>query len=329
MPSNQEVREAARSGVVVSRRAWLGAAAAAAVAGATAPAWAADVRTKARQNFRLGVAGQVYAHLPLAEAARRMQADGFCAVLSDYRYADVRFDPLAPDWPSAEKIVTTLERHGILICAMHAYYNVVDPDARRRQIGEARMEALLKHWKRLGCAVVSTETGTFNTRSEWAESPENDTEEGYRKCRAAIERWVRLAEKTGAVVSIEPYWRNVIGTIDRAERLLRELSSPSLKLVMDPCNYFRREDLPRMRPMLEEMFRRLGREIVVAHAKDVKGSAQGTDLPAAGLGELDYPVFLRLLAELDRPLPVLLEHLAIDDVPRDRAFLARQIERLP
>ena len=59
-----------------------------------------------------------------------------------------------------------------------------------------------------------------------------------------------------------------------------------MKLVMDPCNYFRKEDLPRMQPMLAEMFKRVGREIVVAHAKDVKAAADGTDLPAAGLGVL-------------------------------------------
>ena len=58
-----------------------------------------------------------------------------------------------------------------------------------------------------------------------------------------------------------------------------------------------------MDSMLEEMFCRLGDRIVIAHAKDVKAAAgDGTDLPAAGLGVLDYPLYLRLLTHLDREI---------------------------
>ena len=63
-------------------------------------------------------------------------------------------------------------------------------------------------------------------------------------------------------MSIEPYWRNIIDSIDRADRLFREVPSEGLGLVMDPNNYFRKEDLPKMQPMLEEMFRRLGRHVM-------------------------------------------------------------------
>ena len=124
-----------------------------------------------------------------------------------------------------------------------------------------------------------------------------------------FQKHARTAEKHGAVLSIEGYYRNIIGTIDLAERLLNEVNSPALKLVMDPCNYFRKEDLHLMKPMLETMFQRLGDRIAIAHAKDVKASATAEDLPAAGLGVLDYPLFLRLLAQLDRPLPLVVEHL--------------------
>lgn len=314
---------------LLGRRRWLKAAAVAAASAAACPAWATHLRTKARKNFRLDVTANVYSKLPVGEAARRIKADGFRSVLAYYHFADVSFDPLKPDWQAADKIRAAMEKEGIAVAALPGYYNVIDPDAKRRQAGEARMEFFLRNWKRLGCPIVSTETGTFNAKSEWAESPENDTEEGYGKCRAVIERWVRLAEKTGAVLTLEAYWRNVIGSIDRAERLLREINSPALKLVMDPCNYFRPVDLPKMKPMLREMFRRLGPQIAVAHAKDVKASPGGTDLPAAGKGQLDYAVYLQLLAELDRPIDVIIEHLSLGEVAATRQFILDHIEKLP
>ena len=97
---------------------------------------------------------------------------------------------------------------------------------------------------------------------------------------------------------------------------------------MDPCNYYRKEDLPRMGPVLEDIFRRLGARIVLAHAKDVKASADGTDLPASGLGVLDYPLYLRLLAKLDREMFLALEHLGLEDVPRARDFVLGQFDKI-
>lgn len=310
------------------RRDWLKAAAAACFASPALAAPAVDWRAKAKKNLRLGIYAGVYSGLPVEEAATRIRADGFRSVLTNYVFADARFDPLAPDWEAAAKIVRAFERHDIEIVAIFGYVNLVDPVPERRRRGDARLEALLTNWKRLGCRNVSTETGTFNTQSAWLEAPENATEEGYLKCRAALEKWARVAEKAGAVLSIEPYWRNVIDSIDRAERVFNEVQSPALGLVMDPNNYFRKEDLPKMEPMLEEMFRRLGDRIVLAHAKDVKAAEDGTDLPASGKGVLNYPLFLRLLAQLDRPLDLILEHLTLDDVPRARDFVVEQLAKI-
>jgi sugar phosphate isomerase/epimerase len=188
------------------------------------------------------------------------------------------------------------------------------------------MQVLIENWKQFGCPVISTETGTLNEKSEWLESPENATEQGYQGCRAALERLAQAAKKHGAIISIEAYWRNVIDSIARTERVLKDV--PGLKLVMDPCNFYRKEDLSRMDSMLEEMFRLLGKQIVLAHAKDVKASADGTDLPASGKGVLDYPLFLRLLAGLNRELYLIIEHLTLDDVPRSRDYVLSQFDKI-
>jgi sugar phosphate isomerase/epimerase len=302
---------------------------AAALGAPFAGAAAEDLRTKAKQNLKLAIFTGVYARLPLEEAARRIKADGFRGVVLESNFADVRFDPFAPDWDTAKKITDGLARQGLKIVGLFGYYNVVDPDPAKRRRGAQRMELLIDNWRRFGCQVVSTETGTFNPKSEWLDAPENYTEKGYEECRAAFAKLARAAEKAGAVISIEPYWRNVIDSASRAERLFRDVDSPALKLVMDPCNYFRPEDMPQMKPMLKEMFRRLGPQMAIAHAKDVKNTPEGQQLPAAGKGDLDYPLYLQLLAELDRPIDVIIEHLTLDEVPATRDFVLGQVEKLP
>jgi sugar phosphate isomerase/epimerase len=287
-----------------------------------------DLKAKAKKNLKLAIMSNVYSRLPLEEAARRIRQDGFSGVVTDHMFADVRFDPMAPDWDAAKKITDCLDRNGIKIVGLYGYYNVVDPNVDRRKRGEARIQLMTENWKRLGSPIIATETGTLNPKSEWLESPENATEEGYVKCRSAIEKLAQAAEKTGAIIAIEAYWRNIIDSVDRTERLFREVSSPSLKLVMDPCNYFRKEDLPRMQAMLEDIFKRVGKQTVLAHAKDVAASAEGTDLPAAGKGVLDYPLYLRLLAGLDREMYLAVEHLDLKDVPRARDYVLSQFEKI-
>ena len=227
----------------VNRREWLKAACGA-LALAPALATANDgIREKAKKNIKLAIFARLYSAFPLEEAARRIKADGFRGVMLDFDFADVHFDPLAPDWEAAKKITGCFARHGIAIAGLTSYYNIVDPDVARREHGEKRMEAVIANWKRLGSPIIGTGSGSVNPKSEWLESPENATEKVYLQCRSSLERLARQAEKTGAIVAVEPYWHNVIDGVARAERLIHEVNSPSLRLVMDPCNYYRKEDL--------------------------------------------------------------------------------------
>jgi hypothetical protein len=43
---------------------------------------------------------------------------------------------------------------------------------------------------------------------------------------------------------------------------------------------------------------------------------------------LDYPLFLRLLARLDRPLPLVIEHLRRPDVARAKNFVLGNFEHI-
>jgi sugar phosphate isomerase/epimerase len=293
--------------------------------------WAADdLKAKAKKNLKLAIFTGVYAGLPLEEAAQRIKAEGFNAVVLEGIFADVRFDPLAPDWKAADKITTCLDRSGIKVVGLYGYYNVVARNPETRKRGEQRMQFLIENWKRLGSNNISTETGSLNAQSEWNDSPENATEPAYQQCRASLEKFAKLAEKTGAVVSIEPYWKNVIGSVERTERLFRDVASPALKLIMDPCNYFRKAELAQMQPMLKDIFQRVGKQTVLAHAKDVKAAANAddTELPYAGKGVLDYPLYLRLLAQLDREMYLAVEHLTLPDVPAAKNYVLAQFEKI-
>ncbi|MCX8108342.1 MAG: sugar phosphate isomerase/epimerase [Verrucomicrobiae bacterium] len=315
----------------VTRRTWLGCAGTAALTLSVPQILAGEtskLRTAAKKNIKLAIFTGVYSGLPVAQAAERIRDEGFSGVVLEYNFADVRFDPWAPNWSAVEKITEAFGRYNLAIVGLFGYYNVVDPDETRRRRGEQRMQLLINNWRLFKCRVVCTETGTLNAQSEWLESPDNATEVAYVQCRENFEKLAHLAEKAGAVVAIEPYWRNVIDSAPRAQRLFRDIGSPALKLVMDPCNYFRKEDLPSQNTMLRDIFARLGKYVVLAHAKDVRPSADGTDLPAAGMGVLNYPLYLRLLVGLKKEVYLAVEHLTLNDVKRVRDYVQQQIDSL-
>ncbi len=289
----------------------------------------ADLPAKAKKNIKLGIMSSVYAGLPVADAAKRIKDDGFSCVVLEYSFKDARFNPCNPDWAVLKKITTAFDKSGIEIAGLYGYHNVIDPNEANRKRNEQMIGTIINNWQRFGSPIISTETGSFNKTSQFEQDPKNFTEEGYKAAVKAFTNLARAAEKTKAIIAIEGYWKNLICSVDRAEQLFKDVNNPSLKLTMDPCNYYRNEDLPNMDHVLRDMFKRIGPQTVLAHAKDVKATENGgQDLPAAGKGVMDYPLFLRLLTRLDKPMPLIIEHLTIEDVSRARDYVKAQMEKI-
>jgi len=149
----------------------------------------------------------------------------------------------------------------------------------------------------------------------------------------------------GAVFLLETYVNNVVGSVEETVRMFAQVDHPGLGLLMDPTNYFETHNIDRMDQILNQVFDTLSDKIRIAHAKDVKRS--GTDksekhadigdadaleshtfrgvgeieLPAPGLGSLNYDLYLKRLAQKHPNIPVIIEHLAEDYVPRAKKFL--------
>lgn len=144
----------------ITRRHCLKLAGAAALGTWSVSAEAKHLWTKARKNFRLGIFAHVYGKFPLEEATARIKADGFRSVITNFNFADVRFDLAKPDWEAVGKVRASLERQELAVAGLYGYYNMVAPDAEVRRQGRERMEFLLANWKQFGSPHVTTETGT-------------------------------------------------------------------------------------------------------------------------------------------------------------------------
>jgi sugar phosphate isomerase/epimerase len=145
---------------------------------------------------------------------------------------------------------------------------------------------------------------------------------------ACVREATEIARRTHAVLAFEPEVNNVVNSAMKARRLLDEIASPYLKVTIDPANLFHTGQLPRMREILDEAFALVGKDIVLAHAKDLDHDGDAGHL-AAGQGKLDYDRYLSLLHSYRFQGPLLLHGLSAAQVPGCVAFLRQKLASLP
>jgi sugar phosphate isomerase/epimerase len=160
----------------------------------------------------------------------------------------------------------------------------------------------------------------------WRRHPDNGTQQAWRDMLASIEVALEIAEEDDIVLAFEPEPGNVVNSAGKGRRLLDEMRSPRLKVVIDAANLFDAEDparrLSRSEEVLGKAFELLGDEIVIAHAKDVRTSGE---VVAAGKGHLDYDLYLRCLSEAGYTGPLVLHSLAEEEVEGSVAFLREKL----
>lgn len=282
----------------------------------------------------------------LDETAKKIRALGFNTVQLDLVFKDL--DMSTPDSFTKEKckrIRETFRDHDLPICCISGYTNIVHPDPAARKQKLDYLKAIIRHARDLGSPYVISETGTFNTESDWVHHPKNKTEEGFEECRKVIDELAREAYDHGAVFLLETYVNNVVGSIEETLRMFAAVDNPALGLLMDPTNYFEAHNIDKMDTVLGQIFDALEDRIRISHAKDVKRSGDDKtekhadigdadaleshtfrgvgeiELPAPGLGELNYDLYLRRLSRKHPNIPIIIEHLDEADVPRAKTFL--------
>ena len=160
----------------------------------------------------------------------------------------------------------------------------------------------------------------------WAPHPENDDPAAWDELVEQTGTMVGMAARAGVTMAFEPETANVASSPAKAQRLLETINSPHLGITLDPANFFRPADLPRMRAVLGDGLRRLGPAIALAHAKDVLPPGPGEHhcrYAAAGQGRLDYPLYLRLLRETGYRGAIIMHSLDEADIPAATAHLRR------
>jgi sugar phosphate isomerase/epimerase len=282
----------------------------------------------------------------LEETAKRIRNIGFNTVQLDVNFKDMDLSTNQITVKKCNTIRDTFRRYNLPISCISGYTNLVHPDSKKRESNLAHLKQLIRFAHDLGSPYVISESGTFDPDSDWVHHPKNKTEEGYKDCREVIGELVDFARDHGVTFLIETYVNNVIGSIEETLRLFTDIDDPHLGLLMDPTNYFEEHNIDQMDKTLNQIFNALANRVKIAHAKDVKRAAMGQgvqmadidaseahalrgvgmiELPAPGLGSLNYDLYLKRLGRSHPNIPIIIEHLDETDVPRAKQFLDEKL----
>ena len=284
----------------------------------------------------------------LATSIRKMKDAGMSCVQLDLSFKDMDLTPGTLTAEKCHRIRDAFRDASLPVVAISAYTNLLSPDRKKRAENFAYVKELLKFARDLGTPYVISETGTYNTESDWVWDDQNGSETAFAEICAVIKELAVYAYEHDAVFLVENYVNNIIGSVEQVLRLFAAVDHPGLGLLMDPTNYFTGQNIGSMDEELNRIFDALGDRIKIAHAKDCKLAADtaekhadidaseshtfrgagDVELPAAGLGTLNYELYLKRLSKLHPNIPIVIEHLDEPDVPRAKKFLDDVLKKI-
>lgn len=275
------------------------------------------------------------------EVIKRIKASDFNCVQLDVSFKDCDAAKGELTHEKAVEIRNKFRDANLPVVCVSGYTNFIHPDKEIRRKNIDYLKTMIRFARDLGCTYVASETGTYNEESDWVWDDRNGTEEVYQETLAVVKDVVAYAAEHGVTFLIENYVNNVIGSVEQIKRLFADVDSPNLGLLCDPTNYFNNSNIDHVDETLRRVFDELAPLMKVAHAKDCKRAtdtsekhanidadeshtfrgAGDIELPAAGLGVLNYELYMELLAAHYPNMPLIIEHLDEGDIPRAKGFV--------
>lgn len=277
--------------------------------------------------MQLGIHVGTFSRPTFDEILDAVEQHGLQCVHFNFKALGMPSMPERVDENTCRRAAEAVARRGLAMGTVSGTFNMIHPDPAEQQVGLQRLEVIARSAALLGTKVVTLCTGTRDPHNMWRRHADNDAANAWTDLTATLKKALTLADRYDVTLGVEPEVSNVVDTAAKARRLLDEIGSPRLKIIMDGANLFHGGSLARMNEILAEAFELLGSDIVLGHAKDLDRDGEAGQI-AAGRGLLDYDCYLGLFAKVGFKGPLIMHGLAEPEVAGSVAFLREKLGRL-
>lgn len=273
--------------------------------------------------MQLGIRLHDTKNLPLEERLIEVNKQGFSCVhlaLSKViRENSVAPEALTPGYAMFLKRLFSEKRLDIAV--LGCYLNLANPDPDKLKEITEKYKAHIRFASLLGCGVVGTETGAPNV--EYKYEPACHSEDALELFIRNLRPVVEYAEKMGVIFAIEPVWKHIVYNPARARRVLDEIGSPNLQIILDPVNLLDISNYEHQVEIVEEAVDLLGEDVAVVHIKDYVIKDGKLDSVAAGTGNMNYSAIMKFIKGRKPYIHTTLENTVPDNAVQARKYIQK------
>jgi sugar phosphate isomerase/epimerase len=235
---------------------------------------------------------RTYAMKNVAEVIGAAAMDGYEGIQANLSSAGLSSLPDTVPPGVAVQFGQEARARGIRLASLSGTYNMAHPDAKVREASRAGFQNVVSAACEMGAPIVSLCTGSRDPHDMWKFHAENESVDAWEDLRSELEFALRVAQEAGIRLAIEPEPANVIRDAVAAKRILNEMASSHLGILLDAANLLTPETLSRQHEVIEEATGLLGDALLLAHAKDIDASGK---VVAPGEGEVNLMAFTKAL----------------------------------
>jgi sugar phosphate isomerase/epimerase len=264
---------------------------------------------------------RTYAMKNVAEAICAAAMDGYEGIQANLSSAGLASLPDTVPPGVAVQFGQEARARGIRLAALSGTYNMAHPDAKVREASRVGFQNVVSAAREMGAPIVSLCTGSRDPHDMWKFHPENDSDEAWKDLRSELEFALRVAQEAGIRLAIEPEPANVIRDAEAARRILNEMASSHLGILLDAANLLTPATLSRQHAVIDEATGLLGGALLLAHAKDINAAGK---VVAPDEGEVDLMAFTTALRRVGYDDALIAHGFASDKA----ALAAKVLQRL-
>lgn len=217
---------------------------------------------------------------------------------------------------------------GIEVAMLGAYFNPIHSNKEVKEAAVLNFKAHLLVAELFKTKYVGSETGSYQD-DRWIYHPYNETEAAYQKTLAVFQDLVKTAQSVNKSVAIEGAFQHVISTPSRLKRLVDDLNSDHVNVIVDLFNYLDISNHTQYKDIFLECMALLKDKIVIFHLKNYLVVEDKLVQVSLEKGNFDYQYLLSLMKKHCPEAYLILEGITGEDIKKSIDFVTNILKELP
>ena len=274
--------------------------------------------------LHIGIRGHDVGKYSIEEFAEKVTLRGFNYVQLVLQKAFIDDNGLYDD-EKVKHINEEFSKHNLKIAMLGAYFNPVHSNKEKVKTCVEKFSNHLRYAKALGTTLVGTETGSYND-DKWTFHENNYSEKAYLTNLEIFKGLVKVAEESDVCVALEGAYHHCMGNPKMLNRLVRELNSDHVKVIVDLYNYLYIGNHENKNEIFKEAISLMKDKIVLFHLKDY--IVQDGKLVQVGLGKglMDFPFIIKTIKENFTDAFLIFEGVVGEDIDTSLTYIKSLVE---